>query len=170
MLLIDADMRRPRLHEIFKTPNDRGLSDLLQEREVTKESLKGLISETSIQGLFLLPSGPPTSSAANLLHSRNMALLLRQLEKEFDMILIDTPPMLQMPDARVLGRLADGVILVIRAGQTTRDAALAARQRFADDRTRVLGTILNDWNPKSSPNGRYGYYNAYYKGENDYHP
>ena len=72
------------------------------------------------------------------------------------MVIIDTPPMLQMPDARVLGRLADAVILVTRAGQTTRDAAMAASQRFAEDRTRVLGTILNDWDQTSSRSGYYG--------------
>src|ERR1035437_8831224 len=73
----------------------------------------------------------------------------------------DTPPMLQMPDARVIGRIADGVLLVFRAGQTRRDAAIAARQRFGEDETRVLGTILNGWDPKRSPNGYYGYSKAY---------
>jgi len=94
--------------------------------------------------------------------------LLRQLRGQFDTILIDTPPMLQIPDARLLGRLSDRVILVIRAGKTTRDAAQAALQRFQEDGTQVLGTILNDWNPKYAPNGYYGYggydraYSEYY--------
>jgi Mrp family chromosome partitioning ATPase len=87
--------------------------------------------------------------------------LLEHLKQDFDMVLIDTPPMLQMPDARVLGRMAGAVILVLRAGSTTRDAALAARQRFAEDKTNLLGTILNDWNPKSSPGGYYGSYKGY---------
>jgi Mrp family chromosome partitioning ATPase len=69
---------------------------------------------------------------------------------------------LQIPDARVLGRMADRVILVIRAGKTTRDAARAAYQRFSEDGTKVMGTILNDWNSKRSPNGYYGYSNGYY--------
>jgi len=83
-----------------------------------------------------------------------------RFKKEYDMVLIDTPPMLQMPDARVAGRYADAVVMVIRAGQTTRDAAIAARERLTEDGTRVLGTILNDWNPKVSPNGYYGYYHS----------
>jgi Mrp family chromosome partitioning ATPase len=83
---------------------------------------------------------------------------------EFETIFIDTPPMLQIPDARVLGRMVDQVILVVRAGKTMRDAALAARQRFSEDGTQILGTILNDWNPKRSPNGYYGYTNGYYNG------
>ncbi len=85
------------------------------------------------------------------------------------MIFVDTPPMLQMTDARVVGRLADAVILVARAEQTTRDAIIAAQQRFAEDRVRVLGTVLNDFDPKMSRNGHYGnyrgssYYNTYHQ-------
>ena len=96
-----------------------------------------------------------------MLFSKQMPGLLKDLGKQFDSILIDTPPMLQMPDARVLGRLADAVLLVIRAGHTTRDAAMAARQRFDEDGTPVLGTILNDWNPKTSGVGYYKYYRYY---------
>jgi capsular exopolysaccharide synthesis family protein len=169
VLLIDGDMRRPRLHEIFETPNEKGLSTLLREKSPSPEALQLVVHETKVPGLFLLPSGPATSSAANLLHSDTMQDMLDRLEKEFDTILIDTPPMLQIPDARVVGRLVDGVIMVVRAGHTTRDAALAARQRFADDKTEITGVILNDWNPKSSPNGFYGYYNGYYYKAHNYY-
>jgi len=100
-----------------------------------------------------------------MLFSKQMQGLLKDLQKKFDSILIDTPPMLQMPDARVLGRLADAVLLVVRARRTTRDAAMAARQRFEEDGTLVLGTILNDWDPKASGGGYYGYYKSggYYR-------
>jgi Mrp family chromosome partitioning ATPase len=74
--------------------------------------------------------------------------LLAQFRSEFDTVIIDGPPMLLMPDARVVGRIADAVILVMRIGHTTRDAARAARQPFEEDRTKVLGTILNEWSPK----------------------
>lgn len=77
-----------------------------------------------------------------------MPELLRTLRAEFETIFIDTPPMLQIPDARVLGRMVDRVIMVVRAGKTIRDAAQAAHQRFVEDGTKLLGTILNDWNPK----------------------
>ena len=165
VLLIDADLRKPRQHEIFQIPNERGLSSLLMERPLPPERLEGIIQETKIPGLFVLPSGPSTQAAANLLYSANLPELLAKFRKEFDMVIIDTPPMLQMPDARVMGRIADGVLLVFRAGQTTRDAAIAAGQRFSEDETRVVGTILNGWDPKRSPNGYYGYYNGYsYKG------
>jgi Mrp family chromosome partitioning ATPase len=77
------------------------------------------------------------------------------------MVLIDAPPMIHLADARVLGHLADGVILVIRAGQTTTESAIFARQRFAEDGTRVLGTILNSWDPKNCTSG-YGAYPNYH--------
>ena len=170
VLLIDADLRKPRQHEIFDVPNEKGLSTLLMERPLPPETLEGVVQQTKIPGLFVLPAGPSTQAAANLLYSANLPELLAQFKKEFDMIILDTPPMLQMPDARVIGRIADGVLLVFRAGQTTRDAAIAARQRFSEDETRVVGTILNGRDPKRSPNGYYGYSNGYYyKGYSEYY-
>lgn len=162
VLIIDADMRRPRMHDLFGLDNDRGLSDSLKEQTLTDEVVKGLIQETRVPGLDVLTSGPATHASTNLLYSPNFAELLERLRKQYDMVLIDTPPMLQMTDARVIGRLADAVVLVGRAQQTTRGAIVAASQRFLEDRTRVLGTVLNGWDPKNSPNGTYGYYAGSY--------
>jgi len=85
-----------------------------------------------------------------------MTFLLSQLRRDFDMILIDAPPMAYLADARVLGKQADGVILVVRAGQTTTESARLAIQRFDEDGTRVLGTILNSWDPRASAAYAYG--------------
>ena len=106
-----------------------------------------------------MPAGAVVTS---LVEFTRMQELLKILKTQFETIFLDTPPMLQIPDARVLGKMVDRVIMVVRAGKTTRDAALAARQRFGEDGTNVLGTILNDWNPKRSPNGYYGYSGDYY--------
>ena len=84
------------------------------------------------------------------------------MREEFHTVIIDTPPMLNMPDARVLGRLADGVVLVVRSAQTMRDAAVAANQRLTEDGTRVLGTILNQWDPRKTNQYTYGYSGKYY--------
>jgi capsular exopolysaccharide synthesis family protein len=157
VLLIDGDLRKPRLHEIFETERERGLSDLLRDARPLAEALGGVVRETRVANLFLLPSGAESAAASNLLYSERMAALLELMEKEFDTVLIDTPPVMQIPDARILGRLADAVILVLRAGQTSRDAALAVRERLAEDGTRVLGAILNDWDPKRVGASRYGY-------------
>jgi succinoglycan biosynthesis transport protein ExoP len=162
VLLIDADLRKPRLHEIFNLKNDRGLGDLLRSKDPMVGLLEGAIQETQIPDLYVLTSGSRTTGANSLLYSNRMPELLQKLRTEFETIFIDTPPMLQISDARVLGRMADRVILVVRAGRTTRDAAIAARQRFFEDGTPMLGTILNDWNPRNSPNGYYGYGDGYY--------
>src|SRR3984957_2357638 len=167
VLVIDGDLRRPRMHDLFGVSNERGLADLLQASSLSDEAIAAAIQTTRVPGVAVLPGGLPTHTAANLLHSPCLAELLPKLKKQYDMVLIDTPPMLQMTDARLLGRLADAVVLVARAGQTTRDAILAAYQRFSEDRIRVLGTILNDWDPKRSPAGYYGYYrNGYGYGNN----
>ena len=165
-LLIDADLRKPRIHTIFMVNNEKGLSTLLEESTVDQAAVMALIQETTVPGLFILPSGPSTQAAASLLYSNSLQEIFRIANQHFEMVLIDTPPMLQMPDARVVSRFTDGVVLVARAGHTTRDAAQAVRQRLAQDQTPILGTILNDWDPKNSSGGYYGYYKggSYYKG------
>jgi len=163
-------LRRPRLHKIFGLNPSPGLADMLKDRTAaTSEAAQAAIRPTGVPNLFVLVSGESTAAATTLLYGAQMPEMLKQFRQQFDTILIDTPPMLQIPDARVLGRLSDRVILVIRAGSTTRDAAQAAFQRFQEDGTIVLGTILNDWNPKNAPSGYYGYYNGYYKGYKNYY-
>ncbi len=169
-LLIDADLRRPRLHEIFKLQNNIGLSDLLRCKDLAGTPIEGFIQETSVPELFVMTSGSATSAATSLLYSSRVPEILKELRSKFETIIIDTPPMLQIPDARVLGRMVDRVILVVRAGITTRDAAMAARQRFFEDGTPLLGTMLNYWNPKQSPNGYYGYSDKYYTSYKSYRP
>ena len=162
VLLIDGDLRRPRLHEIFGVPNRWGLTDLL-EGKTQPNGCEGMVFKTGFRNLYLLPSGSLVSNIPGLLHSPRALEFLNRMREEFHTVIIDTPPMLHMPDARVLGRLADGVILVVRSAQTMRDAAVAARQRLTDDRTRVLGTILNQWDPRKTNNYSCGYgYNKYY--------
>jgi len=162
VVILDADLRKPRQHEIFGVPNETGLSEWLSG-EVGEAEGGALIFETQFPGLYVLPAGKGSPSAANLLYSSRLAELVARLRDEFDAVLVDTPPMLTMPDARVVGRLSDGVVLVLRSRQTTRDTAQAAAQRFAEDGTPVLGTVLNDWNPAATSGGYYGYYRGYYK-------
>jgi polysaccharide biosynthesis transport protein len=157
VVLIDGDVRRPRLHEVWGITNDWGLADVLSEKTpVATIPLMKLVRETKVPGLYLLPSGTKTMTASCLFQSPNMAALLGHLRKEFDMIIIDASPMICFADARVLGRIADGVVLVFRAGRTTIESALFASRRFAQDGTRVIGTVLNSWDPQSA-RGYYGY-------------
>jgi succinoglycan biosynthesis transport protein ExoP len=162
-LLIEGDLRRPRLNSVFGVGNHWGLSDVLRgDGALENVSVSHLVRETEVAGLYLLPGGSCGVTPSNLFYSPRMSTLLKKLRAEFDMILMDAPPMIHLADARVLGHLSDGVVLVIRAGQTTTESALSACQRFAEDGTRVLGTILNSWDPKTI--GGYGY-----GGYADYH-
>jgi capsular exopolysaccharide synthesis family protein len=160
VLLIDGDIRSPRLHDIFGLDNSVGLTDLLTQIVADDTLADASIRKTAFPNLSVLTSGPALHSGADLLFSRSMPFLISRYREQFDMVLIDTPPMLAMPDARVLGRMADAVVLIARAGRTGRDAIQAAFRRFVEDHTPVLGTILNDWNAKSSA---YKYYAAHYK-------
>jgi capsular exopolysaccharide synthesis family protein len=158
VLLIDGDLRRPRLHEIFGVPNRWGLADLL-EGKTPPNGCEGMVFKTAYRNLNLLPSGSSNVNVGALLHSPRAIAFLKRMRGEFHTVIIDAPPMLNMPDARVLGRLADGVVLVVQSAQTMRDAAVAANQRLADDGTRVLGTILNQWDPRNTIH--YAYRNGY---------
>jgi capsular exopolysaccharide synthesis family protein len=156
VLLIDGDLRRPRLHTIFDQANTWGLTDLLRETTPCDEyQPEALARKTHIPRLYLLPSGPGSVNLSRLLHSPRLTELLGRLRMEFDAILIDSPPVLRAADARVLSRAVDAVILVVRAGQTSREAAAIALDRFEGDGLPVLGTVLNDWNPRVTGYGAY---------------
>jgi polysaccharide biosynthesis transport protein len=161
VLLIDGDLRQPRLHEIFGVPNRWGFADLLEGKK-PPNGCEGMVFKTGFRNLNLLPSGSSTVNVSALLHSPRASAFLNRMREEFHTVIIDAPPMLNMPDARVLGRLADGVILVVRSAQTMRDAAVAANQRLTEDKTRVLGTILNQWDPRKTNSYGCGYGYKYY--------
>ncbi|HYM08913.1 MAG TPA: polysaccharide biosynthesis tyrosine autokinase [Terriglobales bacterium] len=154
VLLVDADMRKPRLHEVFDVDNSLGLSQVL----AGAANPAAVVLETKIPNLFLLPSGQ--NADEKLPFTPQLRRLVQRLSAQFDMILIDTPPLLQMPDARLLSHQADAVILVV-AQHTSRDAVLVAQRRLAEDGSYLLGTILNNWDPKTSTHG-YSEYREYY--------
>ena len=147
VLLIDGDLRNPRLHEIFNQPNDYGFADLLAFPGDNSGLLSYVTRETPLPNVWLATPGPQESGALDLLYSHGMAALMSHAREEFDMILIDTPAMQDLPDARILGRISDGVLLVVQAGTTDRKEAQAAIARLQQDGIPVLGTVLNQWNP-----------------------
>ena len=162
VLLVDADLRKPGLHRALHMPNDFGLRNILREEiDINKAQLADFCRPTRIPNLTLLSSGTGSEEVVELLHSPLVGDLLARLSRDFDMILIDTPPMLHMADARIMARQADGAILVLRAASTSREQAEDARNLFDHDRVRLVGTILNRFDP--SAEGRSGYYSSYYR-------
>lgn len=156
VLLIDGDLRHPRLHQIFHQPNTWGLSDLLREKNAVEDvPLETLVKRTSVPRLYLLPGGTSADNVFALLLSGRMARLVPRFRQAFDYVLIDAPPCLEFADARILGRIAQKVILVVRAGYTGRQTAQAAVQRLSLDRIPIMGVIFNGWDPSQSD--AYGY-------------
>jgi len=149
VLLIDGDLRRPQLHARFHVPNQRGLADLLGDQASgglpDDATLGSFVQATGILNLSVLTSGRKGAASPNLLYSADLSALLERLGRRFEIILIDAPPMLLYSDARILGRLSDGVLMVVRANQRRREELNAAYQQFVQDHIPVLGAILNDW-------------------------
>jgi succinoglycan biosynthesis transport protein ExoP len=151
VLVVDGDLYKPELHERLEAHNERGLADLLRLPERSRVRLSEFIQTTGIPNLSLLASG--SGGPAPLLFSGRLKEIFRELRETYDFVLVDTPPMLEIADARVLGKLSDSVILVVRAGRTSRDAVLLSLERLQEDGVPVLGTVLNDWNPSfADPN------------------
>jgi receptor protein-tyrosine kinase len=156
VLLIDGDMRRPRLHRVFDEANSWGLSDLLSEQNAIDElPLEVLVRKTAVPHLYLLPSGACTENIFSLLHSGRMSRLLPRFREEFDYVLVDAPPCLEYADARIMARYAEALLLVVRANHTDRKTAQAAAQRLLSDGIPVMGVILNRWDPAHSDIYRY---------------
>jgi succinoglycan biosynthesis transport protein ExoP len=150
VLLIDGDLRGPSLHLKFSLPNMIGLGNLLQAGCDATDAQFAVL-QTSITRLSVLPSGSFTAAPADLLFQPNLQSLMNSYRDHFDMIVIDSPPLMGLPDARLLGRASDGVVLVARANKTPRSAIVTACQRLGLDKSRVLGLVLNDWSGKDSP-------------------
>lgn len=156
VLLIDADFRRPRLHSIFRLPNEQGVSNLLEQLRVEGQCDETTaVQATHIPGLSILANGKNFDNLPQLLHSGYFRALLDKLRSQYDMILIDAAPVLQIVDARILHQLVDGVVLVLRSGKTDRKSALEAYRYLHEDGAPLIGTILNDWRPKKSNVNRY---------------
>ena len=157
VLLIDADLRRPTLHEYFGVSSLVGLSDVLRTPNlIDAPALKTIAQETPVPNLWVLPSGPLVEGFPKLLYSGNLTRLLQRLRSDFDLILIDTPPMGLYPESRVVGRVSDGVVIVVRANRTSRNELKTTCLRFVQDDIPILGTILNDWRIDKGEHRAYG--------------
>jgi succinoglycan biosynthesis transport protein ExoP len=164
VLIVDTDMRRPRQHKAFGVSNELGVSSLV----VGEGTLDDALKSTEVPGLFVLPCGPVPPNPAELLHTRAFADLLASLDGKFDRVILDSPPVGAVADAVVLATQADGVVVVLKAGQTHRDMAQRTVRALRDVKANLYGAVLNDVNLERSKYGDYYYGYAYrYYGEGE---
>jgi capsular exopolysaccharide synthesis family protein len=154
VLVVDADLRKPAMHKVFGLANRRGLTNVLVEDLDPRE----VIQAAEVPGLSVLTSGPIPPNPAELLGSSRMQRLVPRLVEDFDLVVLDTPPVLAVTDAAVLAPLADGALLVARAGVTRADLLTQAREALERTGTRILGAVLNRLRPDTD-----GYYYYHYR-------
>jgi capsular exopolysaccharide synthesis family protein len=162
VLLIDADMRRPRLHSVFGLENGVGLSSLLSSEFSEAEILAAVKIEPTSK-LNLLTSGPIPPNPAELIGSEQMADLLKFLQKHFTHVVVDSPPIASFTDGVLIASMVDGVILVVNAGSCSRQVVRRSRQLLTDIGARIFGVVLNNVNLRTQDN--YYYYQSYYHRE-----
>jgi capsular exopolysaccharide synthesis family protein len=162
VLVLDGDLRKPRMHKILNLKNTPGLSTYL----VGRAKLPDIIYKTHIPNLYVIPSGPISPNPAELIDSEVMANILVKFNQEVDFIFIDTPPLIGLVDPILVGKHSDGMILVTWGGKTNRDVVEKAKEELAQFNIRLLGVILNKIDFKREKYANY-YYQYRYKYKED---
>jgi len=154
VLLIDADLRKPRLHKVFEARNRIGLSSCL----TGISSVENAIQETSVENLWLLPSGLHPPNPAELINSQKMKEILKEVKQDFDAIFIDAPPVLAVIDPVIIASLVDAVVFVLKEGKTSRKPLVKAVNELNKTHANIIGVVFNDVKMKKK-----GYNSPYYK-------
>ena len=154
VLLVDADLRRPTIHQTFEIDNHRGLTSVLTSRTKTVD-LNEIVQPSGIDNLSLLPSGPTPPNPAELLSSQRMKDFLKAVRERYDMVIVDVPPMLEVTDTQVIAHNLDAVVLVVKQGQTQKMGAKRAVELLKIAHANLLGYVMND--VVSEGDGGYGY-------------
>src|SRR2546421_2021104 len=159
VVIIDGDMRRPRLRSIFDLPEREGLSSILASDTKPADMLRS-VARDETSGLFIMPSGPVPPNPAELLGSDQMRKLLATLSEKFTHIVIDSPPVNSFTDGVLIGSMVDGVLLVVHGGKSSRDVVRRSRQLLLDVGAKIVGVVLNNVSVRSHE--YYYYYQRYY--------
>ncbi len=158
VLILDCDLRKPTLYKKLGLPNNIGMTNIL----IQEKKLDECIIETKISNLYAITSGPVPPNPAELLNSKRMERLLRELEGIFDIILIDAPPVIAVTDAQILSRMCSGTMLLTCYGKTEKEAIIKAKDLIVKSGGNLIGVVLNKV-PRTS-SGYYGkYYGEYYE-------
>lgn len=139
VLLIDADLRKPSIHKIIQLDNHSGVTNVLMK----KTHLENVVQQSQTESLYVLTSGPIPPNPAELLSSQAMADLLKEAYEQYDLVLLDSPPLLPVADAQILANQVDGSILIILSGKTKLDNAIKARDALNSSKSELLGAVLN---------------------------
>lgn len=150
-ILVDCDLRRPCLHDIFSLNSEPGFTNL-----VLSDNMEIPLQPTGVDNLWLLACGMKPPNPADLLGAQKVDQIIARLQEEADMVLFDAPPVIAVTDAAVLGGKVDGVLLVIQAGKTKRDHAERAKETLEKARVRIIGATLTNAPKDSTMSGYYG--------------
>lgn len=156
-ILIDCDLRKPKIHKLFNLSNAKGLSNYLVEQD----NLEDILQNTNIKNLNILTSGTKVPNPSELLNSNKMCNFINQLKEKYDFIILDTPPVNLVTDAQILSQIVDGVLLVVACGEAERDSILRANELLKKVNGKIIGVVLNKF--KVSLRAKHQYYtDAYY--------
>lgn len=168
VLIIDADMRRPRLHGIFQVSNEHGLSSILSS-QMEEDEMLDIIQHDDESNLYLLPSGAVPPNPAELIGSEQMSRMLKIMEANFTHVVVDSPPIASFTDGVLISAMVDGVLLVVHSGKSSRQVIKRARQLLGEVGAKLFGVVLNNVNLRSQDNNYYyqNYYSSYYNRDED---
>jgi capsular exopolysaccharide synthesis family protein len=160
-LILDCDLRKPRIHRVFNISNQIGLSNLL----IGEKKFEEVVHKTEVYNLFVLTSGVKPPNPSELLASSKMQNLIEMLKESYDYVIIDTPPVIMVTDAQILSKYADGCLIVVSSGESDKIAAQRAKELLQKVDANILGVVLNKLD--TSKKGHYEYYYQYYYGNDN---
>ncbi|NQX60360.1 CpsD/CapB family tyrosine-protein kinase [Paenibacillus qinlingensis] len=140
VLLLDADLRNPSIHQAFSDENRRGLTNYLEGQAHVSE----LVRETIVENLSIITSGPSTQNPSGLLASKQMDALLVTLREIYDIVIVDTPSLLTITDAKIIATKCDGVLLIVEYGKVKRDVAKKVKEELLLANVKLIGVVLNE--------------------------
>lgn len=155
-IIVDADLRKPMMHRVFQTSNMKGVTTTLLKKNTSEEA----IYHTKIENLDIITSGPIPPNPAEVVGSNAMKELIEQLKQTYDLVIVDSPPVMSVVDARLLGKSVDGLLFVVSSNQVSRTALKKAKESMDLVGVRVIGAVLN----KKKVNKKDGYYYYYQYG------
>ncbi len=160
VVIVDTDMRRPRLHKVFGLPNNKGISSAL----IGAEPAHLMAQETGVPGLHLLACGPIPPNPSELLHARRFREIKEELKAHYDYVIFDSPPVLAVTDSLIVGKHVDGVMMIVRVGSTSKGAVVSAKRRMDAIGVTLLGCVLNQVDTERKDYRYYYYYGGRYYG------